>query len=106
MQAAVTKWKKEVQDLGPKCPLLLVGMKIDSRDHILKEGDADKVAQCVSEQEARDAADKHCFSDYVECSAKTSKNLNKVFYKAQKMVLQFRENEMKLVVDPSSKQEI
>lgn len=36
---ACTKWYREVRQLGPKCPMILVGTKLDLREQLLQSGD-------------------------------------------------------------------
>lgn len=40
---ACTKWHREVRQLGPKCPTILVGTKSDLRDLIVKSGNTSKM---------------------------------------------------------------
>lgn len=37
---ACTKWYREVRSLGPKCPMILVGTKLDLKEKIMKTGNA------------------------------------------------------------------
>jgi len=74
------KWYPEVKHHSPKSVILLVGTKLDLKedeDYVmqLKERDQDVIAY----NEGAELAKKLDAVKYVECSAKTGKNLKQVF---------------------------
>ena len=70
LENACTKWFKEVKQLGPKCPLILVGTKSDMRDEFLNSGTPSKQKMAITYTQGLSMAKKHNFSAYYECSAK------------------------------------
>jgi len=72
---ACTKWHKEVRSFGPKCPIILVGTKLDLREVYVKSTDKNLSNKCVSYQEGKQSAKDHNFSGYVECSSANLLNL-------------------------------
>ena len=90
---AITSWVNEVQTLGPRCPLILVGTKSDLRAEYEKMDN--KKGLCVTTQEAMKAARENSFFSYLECSAKTQSNLHEIFFEAQNAVFKFREEKAK-----------
>ena len=50
---ACTKWYREIRTLGPKCPTILVGTKMDLRDKFCIERDLKKVNNVVTYNEGK-----------------------------------------------------
>jgi len=69
LENACTKWYREVKQLGPRCPLILVGTKSDLRDEFLNSGNPQKQKMAVTYTQGVSMAKKHNFSAYYECSA-------------------------------------
>lgn len=90
LQNASNKWIKEVKQLGPKCPTILVGTKLDLREKIMKSTDKEKIASCITYAEGRQTAKQYNFTGYVECSAAQNVHLDKVIYVALEAVTKFR----------------
>jgi GTPase SAR1 family protein len=90
------KWAPELKKHCPKTPIILVGTKIDARedDRALRELKARKLNPILHEE---GLALKKAIGavDYIECSAKTGKNLKLVFTRCIENVLgvQGHENE-------------
>eukprot|EP01090_Pellita_catalonica_P021567 TRINITY_DN810_c0_g1_i1.p1 TRINITY_DN810_c0_g1~~TRINITY_DN810_c0_g1_i1.p1 ORF type:complete len:182 (+),score=4.74 TRINITY_DN810_c0_g1_i1:50-595(+) len=75
-----TKWVAEVTHFNPNTPMVLVATKLDLRNNsdtikLLKEKNAEPISQSKGTALAKEI---NAFT-YVECSAKTHKNLTKVF---------------------------
>ena len=68
------------------CPCILVGTKLDLREELERNGDQDRLRDCVTNEEIENAAKKYAFQGFVMCSAKEKKGLNKVFHTAFKVV--------------------
>lgn len=75
LENACSKWFKEVKQLGPKCPLILVGTKSDMRDEFLNSAAASKQRLAITYTQGLQMAKKHNFSAYYECSAKSQQKL-------------------------------
>lgn len=87
---ACTKWYREVRQLGPKCPVILVGTKLDLKEQINASGNTQRMEACVQYDEGKAQAKAFNFSGYVECSAANKAHLDKVMYVALESVLKFR----------------
>ena len=87
---ACNKWITEVKTTARQCPCILVGTKLDLRDAAERSGDQDKINECVSNEEIKEAARKHAFQAFVVSSAKEKTGLNQVFHTAFKVVFQMR----------------
>jgi Ras homolog gene family, member A len=87
---ACTKWYQEVRTLGPKCPVILVGTKMDLRERLLESHEFKEQQKAIKYEHARMRAKDYNFTGYVECSAANLQNLNKVMYVAIDSVLRFR----------------
>ena len=86
---ACSIWRNELDQLGPsRCPKLLCGLKSDLRDEFQN---TNKTDLCVTTEEGNKARDEYNFQGYVECSAKTNFNLNKVFFTAQRIHFKLQE---------------
>lgn len=48
LENACTKWFKELKQLGPKSPFILVGTKSDLRDEFLNSGDPSKQKMAIT----------------------------------------------------------
>jgi len=86
-ESVKTKWHPEVTHFNPKTPIILVGTKLDMRDHpetiqSLKEAGMKPI---TFEQGDRLAKEINA-AKYLECSAKTQKGLPIVFEEAVKAV--------------------
>jgi len=82
-----TKWVPEVSHFNPKTPIILVGTKLDLRDHedtisALKENNQSPISTSKGEKLAKEIS----AYKYVECSALTQKNLMLVFEEACRAV--------------------
>lgn len=87
---AHTKWFKEVRTLGPKCPIILCGTKMDLREKLLSANGAKLGDNVVTYNEGRTLARNQNFSGYVECSAANLQRLEHVIYVAIDSVHRFR----------------
>jgi GTPase SAR1 family protein len=77
----LTDWM-EVFNKGSKnhdkeIPIIMVGGKIDLDEK-----------RSVMTDQAKDLAEKHKFSDYIECSSKTGQNVDKIFESITKIMLE------------------
>lgn len=86
-ESVKTKWHPEVAHFNPKTPIILVGTKLDLRDHpdtiaSLKENNLKPVATAEGEKLAKEIG----AAKYLECSAKNQDNLPTVFEEAVKAV--------------------
>ncbi|XP_067681696.1 cdc42 homolog [Haliotis asinina] len=73
-------WVPEIRDYSPSAPFLLVGTKTDARNTITKDADP-KCRSIPAEEGIRRAEELGAFG-YVECSAKSSVGLRRVFESA------------------------
>ena len=89
LKNACKKWKDELAQLGPpNAPKLLVGLKSDLRDEFQQSDDANKKQKVVTAAEVKKAAEDNHFNGFIECSAKTRKNLSQIFIRAVKLSVQ------------------
>ena len=86
LENACNKWLAEIKTCAKACPVILVGTKLDLREEYERNGDTDKLRDCVSEADIAKAAKDYAFQGFESCSAKEKKGLNKVFHKAFKVV--------------------
>lgn len=85
---AKTKWKTEVKHHCPSTPFLLVGTKLDLRDDPeMMERSQSRKTSTISFSQGQTAAKVMGANLYMECSAKTQRNISTVFYEACKAVL-------------------
>jgi Ras-related C3 botulinum toxin substrate 1 len=82
------KWILEVSFYSPNTPIILVGTKIDLREDIDTTNNLkDKGEAPISVEQGKDKAREIQAYDYIECSAKTLKGLDKVFFMAIRAAL-------------------
>ena len=58
---ACQKWVSEVKTCARACPCILVGTKLDLREELERNGDTDKLKDCVTTKEMEEAAKKYAF---------------------------------------------
>lgn len=91
-----SKWAPEIKRHCPKAPIILVGNKLDAREDekFLRELKR-KQMNPISFEEGMALKKSIGAVDYIECSARTGKNLKQVFTKCIEAVLgvQGHENE-------------
>ncbi|KAA6390191.1 MAG: putative Cell division control protein 42 [Streblomastix strix] len=75
------KWFPEIKQHAPTAPIVLVGTKMDLRD------DPPENAQLVTRDDALDVVKRLKLAKYVECSARTQKNITLVFETAVRVTL-------------------
>lgn len=80
------KWHPEVKHYIPDVPTLLVGTKMDLREHVEQNPNPD--FDLVSTEEGKTLAEEIGAHKYVEISAKTRKNLDFLFQSAVKIHLE------------------
>ena len=90
LESAYQKWIAEVKSIAKECPCILVGTKLDLREELERNDPDDRLKDCVSSEEIKDAADEYGFQGYVECSTNENRNVNKVFHTSFKAAIAFR----------------
>jgi len=88
-EAIRNKWHPEVEHFIPECPIILVGTKVDLRDNEENDPGTNEFDP-VSTEEGKKMAEEIEAAGYFELSAKTGKNLKKLFRKAIEIVLSNR----------------
>eukprot|EP00041_Stephanoeca_diplocostata_P031926 m.1005878 g.1005878 ORF g.1005878 m.1005878 type:complete len:194 (+) comp24052_c1_seq7:262-843(+) len=82
------KWVPEVRHFCPSVPFVLVGCKMDLREDEACIKELAKTSQKpVSHAEGAECANKIGAHDYIECSARTQKNVKQVFETATRAAL-------------------
>ncbi|KAH7814821.1 Rac2d, Rho family GTPase [Monocercomonoides exilis] len=76
------KWIPEIKDYIEGVPIVLVGTKADLRES------PPEFVKLVPKEDAEQMVKRLGFSAYVECSAKTQKNLSEVFETAARLAIQ------------------
>eukprot|EP01095_Lingulamoeba_sp_RSL-Kostka_P012177 TRINITY_DN4780_c1_g1_i5.p1 TRINITY_DN4780_c1_g1~~TRINITY_DN4780_c1_g1_i5.p1 ORF type:complete len:225 (+),score=82.90 TRINITY_DN4780_c1_g1_i5:396-1070(+) len=89
-EAIIDKWHPEVSHYAEGVLKLLVGTKLDMREEGIKDPHMDEF-EPISSDSGRELAEDIEACGFVECSAKTGKNLQKVFQEAVKYVMENRE---------------
>ncbi|KAL5230619.1 hypothetical protein ABZP36_029395 [Zizania latifolia] len=107
------KWMPELRRFAPNVPIVLVGTKLDLRDHrayladhpgasvvttaqvcsfvqtcLLHETLTGKLANCIHSSQGEELRKQIGAAAYIECSSKTQQNVKAVFDSAIKVVLQ------------------
>ena len=70
-------FNKGSKNYDKEIPIIMVGGKLDL-DH----------KRSVSNENAKEFAEKNSFYDYIECSSKTGKNVDEIFMKITKIMLE------------------
>ncbi|XP_076911417.1 rac-like GTP-binding protein ARAC7 [Bidens hawaiensis] len=76
------KWMPELRRFAPNVPVVLVGTKLDLRNHM--------DSNAITYSEGEDLRKQIAAAAYIECSSKTQQNVKAVFDAAIKAVLQPR----------------
>jgi len=85
------KWHPEVEHFIPECPILLVGTKSDLRDSESPDPSTNEFDP-VTTEEGKKMAEEIEAAGYFELSAKTGKNLKRLFRKAVELVQSNRQD--------------
>lgn len=81
------KWMPELRRFAPNVPIVLVGTKLDLRDHRAYLADHPG-ASTITTAQGEELRKQIGAAAYIECSSKTQQNVKAVFDTAIKVVLQ------------------
>jgi Ras-related C3 botulinum toxin substrate 1 len=81
------KWMPELRRFAPNVPIVLVGTKLDLRDHRSYLADH-PAASAITTAQGEELRKQIGAAAYIECSSKTQQNIKAVFDTAIKVVLQ------------------
>uniref|UniRef100_A0A0D9WIL4 Uncharacterized protein n=1 Tax=Leersia perrieri TaxID=77586 RepID=A0A0D9WIL4_9ORYZ len=81
------KWMPELRRFAPNVPIVLVGTKLDLRDHRSYLADH-PAASAITAAQGEELRKQIGAAAYIECSSKTQQNIKAVFDTAIKVVLQ------------------
>uniref|UniRef100_A0A0A9DL56 Rop6 n=1 Tax=Arundo donax TaxID=35708 RepID=A0A0A9DL56_ARUDO len=83
----IRKWMPELRRFAPNVPVVLVGTKLDLRDHRAYLADHPG-ASTITTAQGEELRKQIGAAAYIECSSKTQQNVKSVFDTAIKVVLQ------------------
>ena len=81
------RWWPEVKHFCPTIPIILVGNKIDLRDNQSAIEQLHKRETPITREQGLEMAERIKAIQYIECSARTSENLERVFTAAAEVAL-------------------
>lgn len=96
------RWYPEVKHFCPTTPIILVGNKIDLRDNPSAIEHLRKGETPITREKGLEMAERIKALQYIECSAKTSENLRRVFTAAAEVALsKKRKGFLKGIIHPT-----
>ena len=82
------KWLYEIKNYCPQVEIFLIGLKCDIRDM----DDNNIQSKLITEEEGKKVAEEIGSVNFLECSAKTGKNVDHIFEEAARFIIKLNED--------------